>query len=225
MNRISLISTAHQEKGLANSGNLYSILKHLKPEVIFLELPSDHYDYYFTTYSLRTLESDSVNMYRKDNPVEIVLVDSKAPNTSLRDDIDFLFKTIDSNSDRLESIGRYIHQFTCQYGFPYLNSMKHQEHLSAQREEELNTIKSLNDPKLRGLYELWENIHKQRENEILNNIQKYSGNHSFNQAVFLVGSAHSQSIIEKAKEKYSSSPLDIQLFFYSREELVNSNEA
>lgn len=217
MNKISLISTVHQEKGLANPENLYSILKHLKPEVIFLELPSDHYDYYFTEYSQRILESDSVNMYRKDNPVELVLVDSKAPNTSLRDDIDFLFNTIDNKSDHLESIGSYIQQFTFQYGFPYLNSMKYQEHLSVQREEELNTIKSLNDSKLRDQYELWENIHKQRENEMLNNIQEYSGKYPFNHAVFLVGAAHSQSIIEKAKEKYSTSPLDIQLFYYSQE--------
>jgi len=223
VNTISLVPTAHQEKGLANAGNLYSILKHLKPEVIFLELPSDHYDYYFTTYSLRTLESDSVNMYRKVNPVEIILVDSKAPDASLRDDIDFLFKKIDRNSDHLENIGRYIHQFTCQYGFPYLNSKKHNEHLSAQKEEEFNIIKNLNDPKLRDQYELWENIHKQRENEMLNNIKEYSGKHSFNRAVFLVGSAHSQSIIEKAKK--NDGLLDIQLFYHSQEEQANSNGA
>ncbi len=223
MNTISLISTAHKEKGLANAGNLYSILKHIKPEIIFLELPSEHYDYYFTTYSLRTLESDSVNMYRKDISVEIILIDSKAPDASLREDIDFLFKKIDSNSDHLESIRRYIHQFTCQYGFPYLNSKKHNEHLSAQKEEEFNTINNLNDPKLRGLHELWENIHKQRENEMLNNIKEYSGKHSFNRAVFLVGSAHSQSIIEKSKENDSS--IDIQLFYYSQEEQANLNGA
>jgi len=223
VNTISLVSTVHKEKDLANVENLYSILKHIKPEVIFIELHSDDYDHYFTTYSRMTLESDSVNMYRKDNPVEIILVDSKTPDPILHNDFDFLFNKIDSNSDCLESISGYIHQFTCQYGFPYLNSKKHNEHLSAQKEEEFNTIDKLNDPKLRGLYESWENIHKQRENEMLNNIKEYSGKHSFNRAVFLVGSAHSQSIIEKSKENDSS--IDIQLFYYSQEEQANSNGA
>lgn len=225
MNTILLVSTTHQEKGLANAENLYSILKHIKPEVIFLELPFDYYDYYFTTYSRKTLESDAVNIYRKDNPAEIILVDSKAPDASLRDDIDFLFNKIDSNSDHVEIIEREIHQLTHQYGFPYLNSKKYNEHLSAQKEEELNTIKGLNDSKLKDRYELWENIHKQREHEMLNNIREYSGKHSYNRAVFLVGAAHSQSIIEKANERDGSNELDIQWLYSSQEEQANSNGA
>ena len=218
VNTISLISTTHREKGLANAGNLYSILQHINPEVIFIELPPDHYDYYFTTYSRRTLESDSVNMYRKGNSVKIILVDSKAPDSRLRDDIDYLFNKIDSNSDYIESIEGHIYQFTCQYGFPYLNSKKHNEHLTAKKEEEFNTIKKLNDPKLIELYELWVNIHEQRENEMLHNIQEYTGKHSFNRAVLLVGSAHSHSILKKTND--NSRLFGIQLFNFSKEERI-----
>ncbi len=123
-----------------------------------------------------------------------------APDASIFKEIDFLFDNIHNNSQHLDNILGYIHQFTCQYGFPYLNSNKHYEHLTAQKEEERKTVQGLNNSKLIELYEMWNNIHNQREVEMLKNIHVYSTEHSFNNAVFLVGSAHSHSIIKKAND-------------------------
>lgn len=215
MNTISLISTTHREKGLANPNNLYSILQHIRPELIFIELPKNQHTDYFTKFTLRTLESDAINIFRKHNQVEIILVDSVAPDARMFNEIDFLFDNIHNNSQHLDGILGYIHQFTCQYGFSYLNSNKHYEHLTAQKEEEHKTVQGLNNPKLIDLYEKWNDIHAQRENEMLNNIHEYSNKHSFNNAVFLVGSAHSHSIIKKAKD--TDFQPNIELFNFKEE--------
>ena len=210
MNTISLISTTHRGNGLANSKNLYSILQNINPELVFIELPPNQYADYFTKYTLRTLESDAINTFRKHNKLETILVDSVAPDAGMFKEIDFLFENIHNNSQYLDGILGHIHQFTCQYGFPYLNSNKHYEHLSAQKEEEQRTVNELNNPKLIELYEMWNNIHSQRETEMLNNIHVYSTKHSLNNAVFLVGSAHSHSIIKK--EKVTEFQPNIKLF-------------
>jgi hypothetical protein len=215
MNTISLISTTHREKGLANSKNLYSILQNISPELIFIELPKDQYADYFTNFTLRTLESDAINIFREQNQVEIVLVASVAPDASMFKEIDFLFDNIHNKSQHLDGILGYVNQFTCQYGFPYLNSNKHFEHLAAQKEEEHKTVQGLNNLKLIELYEMWNNIHNQREVEMLKNIHLYSNEHSFNNAVFLVGSAHSHSIIKKAKD--ADFQPNIELFNFREE--------
>jgi len=215
MNTISLISTTHKEKGLANSENLCSILQHINPELVFIELPHNQHTDYFTNFTLRTLESDALNIFREHNQVEIFLVDSEAPEAGIFKDIDFLFDNIHRNSQHLDSILEYIHQFTCQYGFPYLNSNKHNEHLTAQKEEEHKTVQRLNDSKLIALYEKWNNIHAQREIEMLNNIQEYSAKHSFVNAVFLVGSAHSHSIIKRIKD--TDFQPNIEMFNFRKE--------
>lgn len=221
VNRITLVSTTHQEKGAANVANLYSILKYIKPEVIFVELPSAHYEFYFSTFSLRILESESINMYRKDNPAQIILVDSIAPDPNLRNEFDLLFDQIDSNSAHCKGIQEYIFQFTYKYGFPYLNSEKHFEHLANLKREEFNIIKELHSPQLLDLYALWKDIHDQRENEMLHNIQVYCGKHSIKCAALLVGSAHSESLIKKSKGRYGH--IDIQLFSFSHERSKDEN--
>ena len=200
MNTISLISTTHKEKGLANSKNLCSILQYIKPELVFIELPHNQHADYFTNFTLRTVESDALNIFRKHNQVKIILVDSVVSDASIFKEVNFLFDNIHRNSKHLDSISEYIYQFTCQYGFPYLNSNKHNEHLTAQKEEEHKVVQRLNDSKLIALYEKWNNIHAQREIEMLNNIQECSAKHSFINVVFLVGSAHSHSIIKRAKD-------------------------
>jgi len=209
MNTISLIATTHAEKGLANSKSLCSILQRINPELVFIELPQNQYTDYFTKFTLKTLESDAINIFRKHNQIEVSLVDSVAPDTSIIKEINFLFDNIHSNSKYLDDILEYINQFTCQYGFPYLNSNKHNEHLKAQKEEEQKTVQRLNNPKFIELYEMWNNIHDQREIAMLHNIQEHSTKHSFKNAVFLVGSAHSHSIFKKAKNTDFQSNIEL----------------
>ena len=44
MQRISLVGTVHDETGLANVPELMGILERIRPEVIFLEIPSETFD-------------------------------------------------------------------------------------------------------------------------------------------------------------------------------------
>jgi hypothetical protein len=44
MTRISLIGTVHGESGRANVSALVAILERIRPEVIFLELPTDAFE-------------------------------------------------------------------------------------------------------------------------------------------------------------------------------------
>jgi hypothetical protein len=46
MNCVSLISTVHEEMALANVSELCAILERIQPEVIFLEVPPEAFDYY-----------------------------------------------------------------------------------------------------------------------------------------------------------------------------------
>ena len=197
LNNICLVSTTHREKGSANGSNLYSILLHIKPEVVFIELPSDYYDAYFTICSITSPESDAINRYKKDYPVEIIPVDSVAPDPSLRNEFDFLFDKIADNSQCYDAMAGYIHQFTCQYGYPYLNSEKYHEHWLEKKDEEMKTVTKLDDPKITSLYKLWEDMNEQREYAMIRRIHEYTEQNVFSQAVFLVGSAHSRSIIKK----------------------------
>ena len=109
MNTISLIPTTHKEKGLANSKNLCSILQHINPELVFIELPHNQHSDYFTNFTLRTLESDALNIFCEHNQVEIILVDSIVSDNSLFQEINFLFDSIHRNSQHLGSILEYIH--------------------------------------------------------------------------------------------------------------------
>ena len=62
---------------------------------------------------------------------------------------------------------------------------------------------------------MWNNIHNQREVEMLKNIHVYSTKHSFSNAVFLVGSAHSHSIIKKVQD--TEFQPNIELFNFREE--------
>jgi len=199
MNTITLVSTTHKEKGLANSNNLYSVIEHINPEIVFTEIPHDEYNDYFTRFTKSTLESETINAFRKHKQIDVVPVDATTPNINVFKDINILFDAIHSNSKNIDSILEHIDLYTRKYGFPYINSEKHYEHLASQQEEELTTIKYINNATLTELYEMWNNLNSSREDQMLTNIQNYFGNNAFRPSVLLIGAAHSQSIINKSQ--------------------------
>ena len=48
MKRIAVVGTVHEEQGVANVPGLLAILERIKPELIFLEIPSAALDDYLT---------------------------------------------------------------------------------------------------------------------------------------------------------------------------------
>jgi len=199
MNTIILVSTTHKEKGLANLDNLYSVLQHINPEIVFAELPYDEYSDYFTSFTKRTLESNTINAFHKNKQIEIIPVDMSSPDITILNEINYLFDAIHNNSKSIDSILEHIDLYTRQYGFPYINSEKHYEHITSQKEEELKTIQNMNNEKLTALYEKWIDLNSLREDEMLSNIQNYFIKNPFRFSVLLIGAAHSQSIINKSQ--------------------------
>ncbi|MEJ2466461.1 MAG: hypothetical protein P8045_12285, partial [Candidatus Thiodiazotropha sp.] len=173
MNTIILVSTTHKEKGLANLDNLYSVLQYINPEIVFTELPYDEYSDYFTNFTKRTLESDTINTFRKNKQIEIVPVDMSSPDITVLNEINCLFDAIHNKSKSIDSILEHIEIYTRQYGFPYINSEKHYEHLTSQKEEEQKTIQNMNNKMFTDLYKKWINLNSLREDEMLSNIQNY----------------------------------------------------
>jgi hypothetical protein len=55
-----------------------------------------------------------------------------------------------------------------------------------------------------------------RENEMLRNIYTYSKENNYNQAVFLIGSAHRNSIIRKVAEYDTKEKVELNWTFYSK---------
>ena len=53
---------------------------------------------------------------------------------------------------------------------------------------------------LRDEYESWKLITNNRDNEMLKNIYNYSMNNEYKNAIFIIGSEHEKSILEKIEE-------------------------
>jgi hypothetical protein len=82
MKRVSLVGTVHQEKGLASASALLAILEQIRPEVLFLEAPSDASGDYLDATG-KELESAAVSRYREISRVDLVPVDLPIPDAEL----------------------------------------------------------------------------------------------------------------------------------------------
>jgi hypothetical protein len=88
-----------------------------------------------------------------------------------------------------------------EYGFAYLNSERCGDLLSDAYKEMVSTIGRIGDPRLVEIYESWKKTNEIREKAMIENIQKYCGENTFDKGVFLVGAAHRQAIIDIAREQ------------------------
>jgi hypothetical protein len=85
--------------------------------------------------------------------------------------------------------------------FAYLNSKKCSELFDKKKITETNLMEfEINKNLLFNIYKLFHEEHDNRENEMLQNIYNYSKENQYDQAVFLIGSAHRKSIVQKALE-------------------------
>jgi hypothetical protein len=81
MIQISIVGSVHEEKGLANETELVRILEHLRPNVIFLEIPTSLNEEQIISALRETLESRSVELYRQHHTVEFIPVDLPTPHS------------------------------------------------------------------------------------------------------------------------------------------------
>ncbi|MES2399359.1 MAG: hypothetical protein V4573_05170 [Pseudomonadota bacterium] len=204
MARIVMFGTVHQEQGVATISALHEILERAAPEVIFLEIPSAAFaDYNAGVRS--NLESSAARRYRESNDVALVPVDLPTPEESFFRDFQYLDRRITATSPEYRRLVDQNSSDISTGGFPYLNSQRSWEAWSNIYEEMEAAIQRLHhDSRLIEILELWKHTNECRERAMLERIDEYCLRNSFGNGVLLVGSAHSQSIINKSLERFGS---------------------
>jgi hypothetical protein len=222
MYNITLICTRHSELGECNSTELNKIIERIKPDTIFEEIPPSYFDKYYITKTQRNLETDTINKYRETHEVDQIPVDSdNVPSESFFQDLRYMLERIECLADingfnyrTLTDTNKLNIEI---YGFNYLNSI-----LYVNINNEINSaiekgLQKINDEKLFRTYNLWKDIDEKREYIMLQKIYTYSKEHSFDKAIFTIGSGHRKSISLKIKEYDNQENLKLNWIFYNNE--------
>jgi len=215
MKRVSLVGTVHEEMGFANISALLAILEPIKPEVLFLEAPSEASGDYLNDTG-KKLEATAVCRYRELHHVDLVPVDLPIPDAELFQfirDNEYLFKTIERRSPEYCRLVDEYSQEVRAHGFAYLNSERCSTHWSKVREAALSAIEELAYPRLTELYERWIGTNELREKHMMKSIEDYCRKTTFSNGVFVVGAAHRQSLIDKSREQRGADSSTIQWDF------------
>jgi len=196
--RISLIGTVHAESGLANSLELSAILKRLRPDVIFAEIPTANLaDYVDGSHG--NLESAAVAHYRKRCPVNVVPVDLNKPRGEFFRQSEEMFKKVERTSFEYRRLMDQNSLDIRDHGFSYLNSDRCAQAWVAIYDEVRATVDWIGDTKLRQICALWSEINDRRETEMLNNINRYCIRCALSNGVFLLGAGHRKAMVEKVQ--------------------------
>ena len=194
MYEITFISTIHKEIGKCNADELCNIIKRIDPEVIFLEALCDTYTDYqkllfqsFEVYHAKA-EIKAIQNYSKQKDFEYVPV----LENGLSEKFDFKYNTVCENPE-FQILINNLNSMASEQGFQFLNS---DECIRLHDEMRLIENEILNDNNL--IKAVNEDIDR-CENSMIKNIYSYCRNNQFDKAIFMCGSAHRKSIIEKVK--------------------------
>jgi len=208
MHNITLINSVHTELGKCNSYELYKIIERIRPEVIFEELPPDIFDIYDEGQTPASLEAKTIKEYLKNHRIEHVPVDTYETTEIKYEDTAFYNNIFNTNIEYINLLRQQLFMMN-QYGFWFLNSNQSVELIERLHFVEENVITNMNDEKLSCIYSSLRELHDKRENEMLKNIYRYCGEHEFDRGLFLIGSAHRKSIINKIQEYEKTAELKL----------------
>lgn len=218
MYNITLISTEHKESGKCNSDELLRIIESINPDVIFEEETNDetYQKYYTEENTFKSLEVQSIKKYLQNHDIKHIPVDIGSNQYLTFRKWDYMFgefkkyvtyKQIEKDHCTLRE----------KEGFAYLNSEKCLELFEKMKitEKQLIEFSGINKNELLRIYNLFHKEHDYRENGMLLNIYNYSKENQFNQAVFLLGFAHRNSIKKKIIEYETKENLKLNWTFYN----------
>lgn len=197
MKKLSLICTVHEECGRATSVELFDRLKRYRPDVIFLEAPLGDVDSFFREEGRPKLETSPVKKYQNLTGADLIAVDLPTPSEEFFRDHKVLMQRVEGESYDHRRLMTWQSNYVADYGFPYLNSDHNCKMWLEIKADIENTVVNIGDPSLSELLSNWDTTNDHRENEMLYNIHQYCTEHSFERGVFIVGSAHRRSIIQK----------------------------
>ena len=210
----------HSVYGKCTSDELYKIIELINPEVIFEELPSSLFDMFYNDNLLNLIpnvppEVKCVQKYKQSHKIKHVPVDIEE-NPNLSDsDISYMFDTF-NKYDVYRKIENEHYLLTAKEGFDYINSDKCLALFEEQRIAERNIMEfEIHKNILFNIYKLFHEENDNRENSMLQNIYNYSKENQYNQAVFLIGTAHRKSIMQKITEFEGEAEIKINWTFYN----------
>lgn len=199
----------HKKTGKCNADELYNILKEESPELVFLEALESTYSNYektmFSSFGVyhRKLEIEAIQKYSNDSSIEYVPV----LDSGLSDLFNNKYERICENSQFQEMLDEF-NSLAKTKGFQFLNSQ-----LSITLHQKMRMFEN----QLLNHNELNEAVNADidaYENSMIRNIYSYCRINRFEKAVFICGSAHRQSIIEKIKNFNSKEKMDINWVVY-----------
>ena len=209
MHTITFISTTHEKNGKCNADELYYILKKESPEVVFMEALKNTYSKYdetmFSSFGVyhQQLEIKAIQKYQKDATCAYVPV----LDNGLSDLFDNKYKQICEYRE-FQVLFDEFNIIVKTNGFEFLNS---QLCITLHQKMRILEDRLLNNSELNAAVNADIDAY---ENEMLQNIYSYCSSHQFNKAVFMCGSAHRQSIIEKIRIFNSKNEMDINWVVY-----------
>jgi hypothetical protein len=200
MTRILLVGTVHEENGLATTSALLGVLESVRPEVIFLEIPTASFPG-FDEGTSSNLESRAARRYREATGAELIPVDIPTPEESFFRDWRYMDRRITITSP---SYRQLIDQNTIDvatHGFSYLNSVRCRDAWSAIYDAMEVAIQRLShDTKLPMIYETWRRVNGLRDGAMLQGINAHLCLKPFTTGVLLVGAAHAHSIANRSRK-------------------------
>jgi hypothetical protein len=180
---ITLIGTVHNERGLCNEYELLQILEAVRPQVVFEETRPIDFG------SFHTLETRAVGRYSTKCPIKRVPVDAFQAPATLRRDVDALFERAESNVEYVALLNEKS-QKTFQEGFPYLNSPEFEWLSNRSRVMFERVVAASGDEHLKRTLSTWNDLLRQREEAMLENIYAFCRTNLFTNGTFLIGAEH-----------------------------------
>lgn len=219
MYNITLIGSQHLESGKCNSEELYQIIESINPDVIFEELSNNLFNLIYSSISLNlqhdvVTEIKCIKKYIQNNNIKHVPVDIDIRYISDNEQ-NWMLDTFEKYDD-YKKIDNEQSFLAAQYGFNFINSDE-----CLVLSEQMNIVMKniieidINKNELFRVHQLFNKQDDTRENAMLQNIYIYSQENQYDQAVFLIGSAHRKSIISKIDEYEKLSKVKLYWTMYS----------
>jgi hypothetical protein len=199
MPNINIIFTIHREHGKCNSNELYSIFEHIRPEVIFEEVPPLRADAYYKEESIYSLETDTIKKYKQRYTIKDFPVDK---NYDMKEVIEqfkrysYLNNVFFDHSYEYNDLWANNVKITEKVGFKYFNSKQYSTFSENFQKLSEGIIFSINNISLTNMYNNWNKILNERDITMINNIIDYCKNTKFDNAIFTIGAEHKTSIIK-----------------------------
>jgi hypothetical protein len=196
MSKITLISTFHHELGNCNANNLAEIIESIRPDVIFLEALQETYTAYdilkfnqFGVFS-KKLEIKAIQIYSLNRTFNYIPV----LDFGLSSDFETMLTGFFEN-DKYRELEKILRANVEVRGFEFLNS-KDCIDLHEEMKELGKAI--INDV---VFYTKVNNSINDYENNMLGNILQFSMKNSYKKGIFMCGSGHRRSLVDKIGSK------------------------